>query len=260
MMQAEGSSQSLNNNGEPDSYERKSFLPQQQQHHTESLRSRRRHDAVSQTFTFNSDSSNYTSEERRYDNNSNDNGSRSRGINYPQQHHAASRTILSTDNNSKNGNYGRPNTNKIKSIARIGRSTSLSVAGGEGGGDESYDGSTHYSNNNNSNNVEECNKNSKSSPYYFDDTNDFSWECSFGTTEGDGIWMVKNDPPGSIMSILVWILIVYSGITIALLAENGHLSHALAYLYCTICALALASHAKTSFSDPGAIPSCRWFF
>ncbi|KAL7521880.1 hypothetical protein ACHAWX_006572 [Stephanocyclus meneghinianus] len=48
----------------------------------------------------------------------------------------------------------------------------------------------------------------------------------------------------------------YSGITITLLAEAGRLSRTLAMLYCTVCALALASHAKTMFTDPGAIPQC----
>ena len=43
--------------------------------------------------------------------------------------------------------------------------------------------------------------------YYYDDTNDQSWTCSFGTKEDDGIWMVRSDPPGTMMSIIVWILI-----------------------------------------------------
>eukprot|EP00804_Cyclotella_cryptica_P009240 CCRYP_016745-RA/>CCRYP_016745-RA protein AED:0.13 eAED:0.13 QI:0/0.77/0.9/1/0.77/0.9/10/1749/416 len=87
--------------------------------------------------------------------------------------------------------------------------------------------------------------------YYFDDTNDQSWSCTFGTEEGDGVWLVRHDPPGTIMS-----LIAYSGITITLLAECGRLSRTLAMMYCTVCALALASHAKTMFTDPGAIPQC----
>ncbi|KAL7537951.1 hypothetical protein ACHAXR_009128 [Thalassiosira sp. AJA248-18] len=58
------------------------------------------------------------------------------------------------------------------------------------------------------------------------------------------------------MSIIVWILIVYSCMTVALLAASRELSHIVAYFYCTICALALASHAKTMLSDPGAVPNC----
>lgn len=48
--------------------------------------------------------------------------------------------------------------------------------------------------------------------------------------------------------------IVYSGVTVTLLAHHNHLPGILAMLYGTICALALASHAKTVFTDPGAIP------
>lgn len=47
---------------------------------------------------------------------------------------------------------------------------------------------------------------------------------------------------------------VYSGVTVTLLAYHNHLSGILAMSYSTICALALASHAKTTFTDPGAIP------
>lgn len=133
----------------------------------------------------------------------------------------------------------RPTLNKIKSIARIGRSSSASVAGISIDGDFDDD-------------AIECKE-----EYYFDDNNDYSWDCcSFGTEEGDGIWLNMNDPPGIVMAIIVWILIGYSALTITFLADHKHLSHILAYFYCTICALALASHAKTMFSDPGAVPQC----
>ncbi len=92
--------------------------------------------------------------------------------------------------------------------------------------------------------------------YYFDDTNEYSFDCSFGTEEKDGIWMNRNDFPGTILSAFVWVFILYSAMTITLLAESKHLSHILAYFYNTICALALASHAKTMFTDPGAVPQC----
>lgn len=91
--------------------------------------------------------------------------------------------------------------------------------------------------------------------YYRDDFNDQSWKCSFGTNEDDGIWMNTNDQPGTIMSFLVWILIFYSGLTVTLLARSGHLPSMMAMLYCTLCAFALASHAKTTFTDPGSVPS-----
>ena len=92
--------------------------------------------------------------------------------------------------------------------------------------------------------------------YYYDDTNEFSWDWTFGTDEKDGVWLNKTDPPGHLLSAFVWIFIMYSALTIALLAESNHLSHFLAYVYITICCLALASHAKTMFSDPGAVPLC----
>lgn len=56
------------------------------------------------------------------------------------------------------------------------------------------------------------------------------------------------------MSSLVWVLIIYSCLTITLLAQHNHLKNRIAMVYITICALALASHAKTSFTDPGSIP------
>jgi DHHC palmitoyltransferase len=94
--------------------------------------------------------------------------------------------------------------------------------------------------------------------------------------------MNRKDQAGVIMAFLVWLLIsesrrcscqtffcsqqknltnpppfprtVYSGVTVTLLAHHNHLPGILAMLYCTICALALASHAKTVFTDPGSIP------
>jgi hypothetical protein len=47
---------------------------------------------------------------------------------------------------------------------------------------------------------------------------------------------------------------VYSGVTVTLLAQHNHLPSTLAMYYCTVCALALASHSKTMFTDPGAVP------
>jgi len=90
--------------------------------------------------------------------------------------------------------------------------------------------------------------------YYLDNYNDQPWHCSFGTAELNGIWMNRKDQAGTIMSLLVWLLIIYSGVTVTLLAEHNHLPNIVAIIYCTICALALASHAKTMFTDPGAVP------
>lgn len=93
--------------------------------------------------------------------------------------------------------------------------------------------------------------------YYYDDcTDDHNRNCSFGTNEDDGTWLNINDPPGIVMAIIVWVLITYSGVTVSLLAEANRVSRALAIFHCTICALALACHAKTMLSDPGAVPNC----
>lgn len=90
--------------------------------------------------------------------------------------------------------------------------------------------------------------------YYEDTYNDEPWECTFGTSSEDGIWVNSGDQVGTIMASLVWVLIIYSVITISLLAHNQKLSNGIAMLYATICALALACHAKTTFTDPGSIP------
>jgi len=57
------------------------------------------------------------------------------------------------------------------------------------------------------------------------------------------------------MATMVWVLYVYSAATIGLLALHGHCPIVIAGVYLTICALALASHAKTSLTDPGAVSS-----
>lgn len=111
------------------------------------------------------------------------------------------------------------------------------IIGGSGGGISERDSDIRYE-------------------YYYDDTNEYSFDCTFGTEEKDGVWMNRDDPPGTILSAFVWVFIIYSALTITLLAESKHLSHILAYFYNTICALALASHAKTMFTDPGAVPQC----
>lgn len=90
---------------------------------------------------------------------------------------------------------------------------------------------------------------------YEDAHNDESWTCSFGTREDDGIWINSSDRVGILMASLVWILFFYSCLTILLLAHHGHCPIVVAAIYCTICALALASHIKTSLTDPGSVPS-----
>ena len=90
--------------------------------------------------------------------------------------------------------------------------------------------------------------------YYEDNYNDLSWKCSCGTTEDDGIWLNRFDPPGNVMCVTVWILILYSVFTFHLLWKNNSIPSFVTIIYFTLCALALASHAKTVFTDPGAIP------
>jgi len=90
--------------------------------------------------------------------------------------------------------------------------------------------------------------------YYKDDFNDESWSCTFGTSENDGIWMNREDPPGTILSVTVMILIVYSSLTVILLAQTDHLAPELVMVYFTISMMSLSCHMKTSFTDPGTIP------
>ena len=90
--------------------------------------------------------------------------------------------------------------------------------------------------------------------FYEDTFNDEPWDCTFGTSEQDGIWVNHSDQVGTIMSCTVWILILYSAITITLLAQQHHLPKHISMIYNTVCALALASHAKTTFTDPGSVP------
>ena len=91
--------------------------------------------------------------------------------------------------------------------------------------------------------------------YYEDTFNDESWECTFGTADQDGIWVNCSDNVGQIMATTVWVLISYSALTVMLLASHQKLSRSIAMFYGTVCALALASHAKTMFTDPGSIPA-----
>lgn len=89
--------------------------------------------------------------------------------------------------------------------------------------------------------------------YYRDDFNDQPHSCNIGSSEENGIWMNQSDTAGTIMALMVWFLIGYSAVTITFLAETGGIHSSLSMLYVTFCALALASHAKTQFTDPGSV-------
>lgn len=91
--------------------------------------------------------------------------------------------------------------------------------------------------------------------YYQDHFNDESWSCSFGTSDDNGIWLNQSDPAGTIMSVLVWILIGYSALTMTFLAETNGIPTYLALLYCLLASLALACHVKTTLTDPGSVPA-----
>ncbi len=91
--------------------------------------------------------------------------------------------------------------------------------------------------------------------FYRDDFNDQSHNCTIGTSDEDGIWMNRNDAPGSIMAMMVWFLFLYSAITITFLAETGGINGIYAMIYVTLTCLALACHVKTQFTDPGTVPA-----
>jgi hypothetical protein len=92
------------------------------------------------------------------------------------------------------------------------------------------------------------------SEFYEDTFNDEPNECTFGTSDQDGVWVNYSDQVGTMMSSMVWVLFGYSMVTITLLAQHNHLPKHIAMIYASICSLALAAHAKTMFTDPGSIP------
>ena len=91
-------------------------------------------------------------------------------------------------------------------------------------------------------------------PYYRDHFNDQPFSCDFGTGEENGIWMNTSDQAGTIMAFLVWVLLCYSAWTFTALAKFGGVPPFLSAAYVILCILALASHAKTTFTDPGSVP------
>jgi len=90
--------------------------------------------------------------------------------------------------------------------------------------------------------------------YYIDTFNEQPWAFSFGTGEEKGIWMNSGDQAGSIMASLVWLLMTYSAITVTLLTVTEGIPPILGMIYTFLCCMALASHAKTSLTDPGSVP------
>ena len=91
--------------------------------------------------------------------------------------------------------------------------------------------------------------------YYEDSFNDLSWSCSVGTADEHGIWLNQSDAAGTIMAVLVWVLIGYSSLTMTFLAVTGGVPVVAAMWYNVLASLALASHVKTTLTDPGAVPA-----
>lgn len=91
-------------------------------------------------------------------------------------------------------------------------------------------------------------------PFYRDNFNDQPYSCNFGTEEENGIWMNTSDEAGTIMAFIVWILLAYSAWTFTLLARSGGIPPYIGAVYIMLCCMALASHAKTTFTDPGSVP------
>lgn len=56
------------------------------------------------------------------------------------------------------------------------------------------------------------------------------------------------------MSAMVWLLMTYSAITVTLLTVTEGIPVIFGMLYTLLCTMALASHAKTSLTDPGSVP------
>lgn len=90
--------------------------------------------------------------------------------------------------------------------------------------------------------------------YYIDSFNGESYSCSFGTKEESGIWTNSGDQAGTVMATLVWILMIYSAITVTSLTITEGIPPILGMIYNILVALALSSHAKTSLTDPGSVP------
>ena len=90
--------------------------------------------------------------------------------------------------------------------------------------------------------------------FYRDDFNDQSWSCSLGTSDDHGIWLNMRDQAGLIMSSMLWVLMIYSIMTFSFLADTGGIPVSFSIIYNVLSGLALASHVKTSLTDPGTVP------
>ncbi|GKY90734.1 hypothetical protein MPSEU_000046600 [Mayamaea pseudoterrestris] len=90
--------------------------------------------------------------------------------------------------------------------------------------------------------------------YYIDSYNDQPWSWTFGTHESNGIWCNSSDQAGSIMSAMVWLLMMYSAMTVTSLTVTEGIPVPLGLMYNCLVTMSLACHAKTSLTDPGSVP------
>jgi len=66
--------------------------------------------------------------------------------------------------------------------------------------------------------------------------------------------MNSSDQAGSVMAALVWLLMLYSSVTVTLLTITEGVPPILGMLYMFLVTMALSAHAKTSLTDPGSVP------
>jgi hypothetical protein len=76
----------------------------------------------------------------------------------------------------------------------------------------------------------------------------------YGIYLQNGTWFNLSDQAGSIMSCMVWLLMIYSAFTVTMLTITEGIPIILGMLYTVLCMMSLASHAKTSLTDPGSVP------
>lgn len=69
-----------------------------------------------------------------------------------------------------------------------------------------------------------------------------------------GIWMNTADQAGTVMAGLVWLLMLYSAVTVTSLTVTEGIPPILGMVYNVLVTLALSAHAKTSLTDPGSVP------
>lgn len=70
----------------------------------------------------------------------------------------------------------------------------------------------------------------------------------------NGVWCNSSDQAGTIMSAMVWILMLYSAFTVTALTATEGIPAPCGEIYALLVFMSLSSHAKTSFTDPGSVP------